>query len=358
MKENNIVLTGGHAGTTALSFVKEFKRSHPSYKIYWLGAKRAIEGSAVATIESKILPKEGVIFYPLFTGRLQRRFSIHTIPSILKIPVGIFQATTFLIKIRPRLILSFGGFAAFPVALAGSLIGIPVILHEQTAVVGRANKVSALFAKKIALARESSLSFFPKGKSVVIGNPLLPGLEAIKPKKEPGRPPSILITAGSRGSLTINRLVKGILDKLLTDFKVVHITGEIDFEKFRRKKNYLPLANVEPEEMVEKYKEADIVICRGGANTISEVVAAKRPALVIPLPFSYQDEQTKNALFAEEFGIAKVLPQESLNKDELLSKIYSTLREWKEIVSRVKDKKSPDAGANKRLVRLVEEYLK
>lgn len=362
----SIVLTGGHAGTTALAVVKEIKGRHPSWKICWIGPSSAIEGKNIPTLESRIFPEMGVEFKQIFTGRLQRKFTFWTIPSLLKIPFGFAHALSLLIAIKPKVILSFGGYAAFPVVVTGALLGVPVIIHEQTVAVGRANKYSAPFARKIALARAESLKFFPKDKCVVVGNPILPEIERILPKNEISVPPQILVTGGSRGSMTINSLIGEVLDELLSKYKLIHHTGEIDFPKFEKKKFELAEAakeryeiypHIPAKDMPKILEKVDIVVGRAGANTVSEVVAAKKPSILIPLPFSYLDEQTKNAGFAQKFGVAKVLLQEGLTGKRLLKEIDETIESWQATVSKVKAKASPDIGASGRLVSLIEEYL-
>ena len=363
----SIVLTGGHAGTTALAVVKEIKRRHPLWKICWIGAASAIEGKTIPTPESKAFPLEGVEFEAIFTGRLQRRFTLWTVPSLLKIPFGFVHALILLLGIRPKVILSFGGFAAFPVVVVGAILGIPVIIHEQTMAVGRANKFSALFARKIALAREESLEFFPKDKCVVVGNPILPEIEKILPKKEISDPPQILVTGGSRGSMTINSIVGGVLEELLSKYRLIHHTGEIDFSRFEKrrfgltgaaKERYEVYAHIPAKLMPKILEEADILVGRAGANTVSEAVAAKKPSILIPLPFSYLDEQTKNADFAQKFGVAKVLPQEKATGPKLLEEIDETVENWQATLNKVKEKETPDIGASGRLVSLIEEYCK
>lgn len=367
MKKVEIVLTGGHAGTTALSTVREIKRRFPAWKVFWIGPASALEGKNIPTPESKAFPLLGVEFKPIFTGRLQRKFSLWTIPSLLKIPFGFVHAFVLLLTIRPKMILSFGGFAAFPVVVVGALLGIPVIIHEQTVAVGRANKYSAPFAEKIALAREESLEFFPKEKCVVIGNPILPEIEKILPKTQISAPPKILVTGGSRGSLTINSLIGKILEKLLTRYKLIHHTGQIDFSKFEERKSrlkgeakerYEVYSHIPADDMPRILEEADILVGRAGANTVSEIIAAKKPSLLIPLPFSYLNEQTKNAHFAEKFGVARVLTQEGITPEKVLKEIDYLVNNWQAILAKVKAKVSPDIGASKRLVSLVKEYIK
>jgi len=232
--------------------------------------------------------------------------------------------------------------------------------------VGRANKYSAPFVKKIALARAESLKFFPKDKCVVVGNPILPEIEKILPKERISSPPEILVTGGSRGSMAINSLIGEVLEELLSKYKLIHHTGEIDFPKFEKrrsrlagaaKERYEVYSHIPAQDMPKILGKADILVARAGANTVSEAVAAKKPSILIPLPFSYLDEQTKNADFAEKYGVAKLLPQENLTGQKLLKGINETIESWQATLSRVKTRVSPDIGASGRLVSLIEEYL-
>jgi len=367
--KKKIVLTGGHAATTALAVVEELAKRGVRgdfWDIYWIGVRRAVEGKKVPTLEAAVFPKMGVSFHPIFTGRLQRKFSFWTIPSLIKIPLGFFHALILLLKIRPQIILSFGGFAAFPVVLAGWFLRIPIVIHEQTAAVGRANRFSAPFARKIAVARSGSIKFFPRKKCVLTGNPVLPEIVEVPPKEKPGEPPTIYITGGSRGAQPINELIEVILKELLKKFIVIHHTGFLDFKKFERLKNSLPqdlrknyevYPVIDPTEIDGVYRRADIIISRAGANTVSEIMLVKRPAILIPLPFSFQNEQTKNARLAERQGIARVLKQEELTAARLLKEIGQIHREWEKIVAAVKDKASPDAKAAFKLVDIIEEIV-
>lgn len=359
---DTIVLTGGHAATTALSVLEEIRAQNLPWKVHFIGTRRAVEGKKVLTLESQILTRENVSFHPIIAGRIQRRFTIWTIPSLIKIPLSFFHALYLLLKIRPKVILSFGGFAGFPVVVAGKILGIPSVLHEQTAAAGRANIASALFAKTVALARESSAKHFSKKKIVVIGNPILSGFTKVRPKNKLGEPLTLYITAGSRGSVTINTLVERILRKLLSEAKVIHQTGAMDEAKFKKIKDNLPAAlsanytvfgQINPRELQKIYSETDIVVSRAGANTVSEIIAAKRPALLIPIPWSYQNEQNKNALFARNFGIARVLNQETLTSKALLKEINLLEKDWGRIVSQIKGKESPDLKAAYSLVEIL-----
>lgn len=361
-----VVFTGSHAATTALAVIGEVKAEGLPWEIHFIGARRAVEGKSVSTLESQVMAGEDVYFHAIVAGRLQRRFNFWTIPSLLKIPVSFIHAFYVLVTIKPKVILSFGGSVGFVVVLAGRFLRIPSVVHEQTTAAGRANLASAPFARVVALARESSRRFFPKEKIRVVGNPILPFLAAIRPKQKSGNPPTIYITAGSRGSLIINELIEPILRKLLTDYRLIHQTGKLDEARFKKIKDNLPSAlsenyevfsHVNPPELEAIYKQTDIVVSRSGANSVAEIMATKRPALLIPIPWSFQNEQNKNAAYARQFGIAGVLNQETLTAKRLLNEINRLKADWIKIIKSVRAKKSPDLGAAHALVEILKAEI-
>lgn len=367
MTEIPVVITGGHAATTALAVVGEIKSQNLPWKIHFIGTKRAVEGKKILTLESQILVGNKLTFHSIIAGRLQRRFTLWTVPAFFKAPFSLIQAFYLLAKIRPKIILSFGGSVGLPIVLTGKILGIPSVLHEQTAAAGRANLLSSHFVKRITLARESSKEFFKNKKIEVVGNPVLPFFAKIKPKRRLGDPPRIYITAGSRGSVTINTLVEGVLEKLLAEAKVTHQTGDQEETKYKKIKDNLPAAlaanyqvfgKIDPDDLERIYQEADIVISRAGANSVAEIIAARRPALLIPIPWSYLDEQNKNALFAREFGVARVLDQESLTSEKLLTEINRLRKDWGGISAKVKGKKSPDLTAANSLVEILKKEIR
>lgn len=361
-----LVLTGGHAATTALAVAEEIAKRKKGWDVHFIGALHAIEGKNIPTLESVIYPKIGVSFHGLFTGRLQRHLTFWTIPSLMKIPIGFLHALFLLLKIKPGVVLSFGGFAGFPVVFCAWLLKIPTVVHEQTSAVGRANKLSSYFAKKVALSRKESLKFFPVKKCIIVGNPILSKIAEVKPKSALAEPATIYITGGSRGSQVINSVFKKIISVLLKNYEVIHQAGFLDFEKFKDIKDRLPKhlsmryevhKVIDPGNIDKIYRRADIVVGRAGANTVSEIIVTKRPAILIPLPFSYMDEQTGNALFAQKFGIVKIIYQKDLSPKILLSTIEDVRKSWKNMLIQSKKKVSIDIHASRKLVDLMEEYL-
>ncbi len=361
-------MTGGHAATTAIATIEEVIRRERNWEIYWVGVKGAFAGRRkIPTLESSAIPAKGVVFRSIFAGRIQKKFTKWTIPSMLKIPIGFFHGLYLLATIRPKLVLSFGGFAAYPVVVAAWILRIPVIIHEQTSVVGRANRFSSFFAKKIAISRVSSARFFPKEKVVLTGNPLMTQIWEVPTKKSPGVPLTLFFTGGSRGSRSLNLLMEGALETLLPKYIVIHQAGYLDFSRYQKIKEMLPeslSANYElyplldPMQMDGVYRRADIIIARAGANTVAEIMAVKRPSILIPISLTAYDEQKKNAESAVKFGIAEVLDENTAKSDDLVRLIEKISHDWKDIVSKIINKASGDMGAQKKLVDLIEQCLK
>lgn len=350
----NIVFTGGHAGTTALSVVEKVNEKAKDISISWIGVKNSTPGKSDKTIEYRIYPKYGIKFYSIFAGKIQTKFTKYTIPLLLKIPIGLIQSMIVLLKIRPKLILSFGGFASFPVVFCGWLLRIPIIIHEQTTVAGRANLVSIPFAKKILLSYKESQKYFPPEKSVVVGNPILSSIFSIKQHVMQHSPHTILVMGGSRGSEFINDEVVKIHSYLLDKYKVVHITGPKDFERLStlNTSKYNIVSTVEPSVMGDLYKRSDLVICRSGANTVSELLHLQKKSILIPLPRTYLNEQTKNAEYLAKFGTAKVMLENEVNDKSLIHAIETMLK--RKITVKTPDKTNPSDT----ILNILKNYIK
>ncbi|KKQ95631.1 MAG: hypothetical protein UV74_C0013G0266 [Candidatus Woesebacteria bacterium GW2011_GWB1_43_14] len=360
-----VLLTGGHAGTTAIAVIQELEERNKEWKIYWIGARRASERGDITTLESKVFPGLNVHYCTILAGKLHRKWSIYSIISLFKIPFGFVHAFLLLLKIRPKVILSFGGFAAFPVVLCAWVLRIPIIIHEQTSTVGLANQLSNHFASKIAVSRKSSTKYFPRKKVVVTGNPVMKQVLDVGLKKKMGNPPTIYITGGSRGARVINEAVRPIIEDLLKLFVVYHQTGLADFDEFNQLKSefpkmlserYYPQEFFDPLSIDEVYRLADIVVGRSGANTVSEIISIKRPSVFIPIPWTRYDEQGENAKMAEKLGIALVINQSELTPILLNETILRVKDDWTKMI---KSKSLPeDRKASGNLVSLMEQIIK
>ncbi len=357
-----ILVTGTHF-TPAVAVIEELKELG-EVNIVYVGRKTTMEGDKTRSIESKVLPSLRVRFIPMFAGRLQRAFTLYTIPSLLKIPIGFIQALYIILSEKPDAILSFGGYVAVPIVFWGWLWSVPIIIHEQTLVSGLANKISAMFADKICL------SFTPpspiqKENIILTGNPirkeiLKPGskldlrYERIFKVAKRQKLPVLLITGGNQGSHILNLAVEKILNKLTGVALVIHATGDNkfhDFERLEKLQNEYYLAKKWiSDEWGTILSKIDLVISRAGINTLTELAYVGKPALVIPMPYLYQDEQNKNAKFFRDLGLVKILSQDDLSAESLFREIKSMLRDLPSLTEAAKNANSAVlTGAAKRI---------
>ncbi len=332
-----ILITGGHL-TPALSVIEQLPRDA---HVLYVGRKYALEGDKAFSLEYQTILNMHIPFAELKTGRLQRKLTIHTIPSLLRLPLGLAQAMKIVSSYKPDVILSFGGYVSVPVAFAAKLKGIPIVIHEQTLEAGLANRVIAPFASKICISWQTSAKFFPKNKTILTGNPAVATiLDHIKPtKKQASILPKIVIVGGSLGSHAINLLVEGALEKLTTEFHILHQTGDAkqfgDFDRLVAKKNtlekklqdrYLPIKFIDPKDIISAFQQADLVVTRAGINTITTLLLLNKPAFVIPLPVSQNNEQRKNGLFLKEHGLGEVVSQDSLTAEKFFNYIHAMIK--------------------------------
>lgn len=367
MQNNKRVLfTGGHASSTSYAVIKEILDQDKNWELFFIGGRSSFEGKSSRALYSISLPETKVTCYSIISGRLQRRFTRWTIPSLLKIPIGFVQSFILLLMIKPDIVVSFGGYAAFPVVFSGWLLRKKIILHEQTAAAGRANIYSAFFADRIAISRSTSKKYFPKDKTILTGNPISPNLFGLKRKENLSKIPLIFITGGASGSKIINETLYLILDKLLEDYKVVHQTGDIQFEKFKKKQRSLSVSvrrnytvrSMIPSGKWHKYlKKADLIVSRSGANMVSEILYLKIPAILIPLPIAYLDEQKRNALIVKKVGLAEIIDQSELDHLLLYQKIQQIIDNWDNYTKRSEKYISPDTDAGRKMIKLIEQLL-
>lgn len=343
MQKKKLLIAGSHAGTTAVAVVEEIKKRDLPYEIHWLGEN------------NKNLFDSRVVNHVFESGKIENKFTKNTIAKLFKIPVDFLKGRILIKEINPDLTLSFGSSAGAIAAYWSNFFEIPVVIHEQTATAGRANIISSYFAKKVLISRESSLKFFSKNKTELIGNPLNNEILKYINFEREKQIKSILITGGSRGSTWINDAVSPILPKLLERYYIFHQTGEKKLHQFRLIKNnkYLSFGRVGPKEMIEIISKADLVISRAGANTVSELIALKKPAILIPIPWVFNNEQQKNAEFMQNLGLARILPQKDLTAQKLLAEIDIMIEEYPAILKRTENIISPDLHASERIVDII-----
>ena len=328
-----IIITGTHL-TPALELIRQLKNdSKFNWIIYYVGRKFNSSESLEKSIESNIIPNLGINYFGIDCGKFDRKYFPNTLRGIKKTISGFFESKKIVNKIKPDIIVSFGGYVSVPVVINGFLKHIPGITHEQTATNSLTTKINSFFVTKVALSfnNQQQLNNLPKNKTIVTGNLLRYELftQEIKiPSIKSIQKPIIYITAGNQGSHVINLIIKKILPKL-KQFTIIHQTGQIDFSDFKKLslkyKNYYPFDYIKTEYMGWVFKKASLIISRSGANTSQEIVAFNQKSVLVPLPKSQQDEQLINAKWVQQQLPQQtlIIDQTKLNSDSLSSAINS-----------------------------------
>lgn len=341
-----IVITGGHF-SPAHSVIKKLTKSD---EILVIGRRYAFEGDTNETYEYQICQRELISFSEIKAGRLQRKLTSRSIPAALKFPKGIYDALKILKDFNPDVVVTFGGYVGLPVALASSILKIPVVLHEQTQNAGLSSKLIAKVASVICVSFDSSLKHFKQKNVVLTGNPIREEILKLKNTASNSEKTIIYITGGSTGSHAINTAIYEILPELLEDYIVVHQTGNSketgDFERFESfhdllgnegRKNYILSEFFTPHEVATYMSKAALVVSRSGINTVLELMALGVPSLFIPLPFGQLNEQLENAKLFQKTGLGEFILQKDLSPDLLLSKMRAMIKEQKKYRSNAKN---------------------
>ena len=235
-------------------------------------------------------------------------------------------------RVRPDIVIGFGGYSSFPTMAAALCCGVPAMIHEQNAVPGMANRVLATAVRRVAVGFKDALARFPKGKGVWTGNPLRPLDEGVAPeqaRREFGLAPdknTVLVFGGSQGSRTLNTDAAMVLAGM--DVQVIHITGSADLGQVAQTYRTAGVACVVQAYMDRiglAYAAADLVIARAGAGTVTELGVLGLPAILIPYPGA-NDHQKYNARVLERLGTAVIIEEKSLRREVLRDKIFSVLK--------------------------------
>jgi UDP-N-acetylglucosamine--N-acetylmuramyl-(pentapeptide) pyrophosphoryl-undecaprenol N-acetylglucosamine transferase len=313
--------TGGHV-YPVLAVLEELS----SFRVIWIGSG--------AQLERRILTGRKLRYYGIPTGKLRRYFSLRNIIDVFKILLGLVASVVILLREKPRLLFSKGGYVSVPPVLAARLLGIPSLTHESDLRPGLATRINARFSEAILVSFPSSSGYFDgrlRGKVFHVGNPvrkmLLSG-DSAQGRALVGCPagmPLLLVLGGSLGSASINRLVMQALDHLLSACFVVHQLGSTHYGENGARGNYFP-APYFHQELPHILAAADLVLCRSGANTLWELAALGKPAVLVPLPRGIsRGDQIENARFFAEAGAAIVVEQEGLTPEALSEVVLNVL---------------------------------
>lgn len=310
--------TGGHL-YPAIALAQEIKKANPDIKVLLTGSR--------TPIDTEIYQSSGLPFVILPFSRPKK-----SLLGIFKTLIMISQSIVHSIRLFKsegvKLIVVCGGFACVPIAIAARIKRLPLILLEQNAIPGRTNRFLASKAKTIYIEFEESKKFFSSNKRIVkAGNPIRENLNDIKNDLNNK---TILFMGGSQGASKINEIASEVIPliaKTYPEFKMLHLTGKNDFEKF--KSLYSNISNVEVFEflhnMDEVYKKACLVIGRSGATSIAELSCLGIPSIFIPYPYAKDDHQRANALALVQVGAGIMIEEKNLTATALFDSINDLL---------------------------------
>lgn len=324
--------TGGHV-TPAIAVARALvARGHPPESIHFVGAVRGVE--------ARLVPAAGFAV-TLLPGRgIERRPSIANVAAVAGILVGVLRAVVLLGRLRPAVVLSVGGYASVPCVVAAVLWRVPLVLAEQNAHPGAANRLAARFARAAAVAFPGT----PLPRATVTGNPVRPEIRGID-RSPAGRAAAraslglpegrrvALVFGGSLGARRLNDAVVGALERWRSrpDLAVYHVTGPREHDRVVAAAPALPPGGLVwrpvafEERMDLAYAAADLAVCRAGASTIAELAAAGLPAVLVPYPAAAGDHQARNAEAVAAAGGAVVVADEACSPERLAEEVEALL---------------------------------
>ena len=321
MKKPICIMAGGTGGHIfpGLAVAEELIKRGET--VHWIGSKHGLEG--------RLVPEKGIQIHYLAVRGLRGKHGLQRITGPIRLGISVIQALILMLRLKPSVCVGFGGYPAGPGGIAAKITKVPVVIHEQNAVAGMTNKYLAKFASKV-------LTAFPdviEGAECV-GNPIRPEIDSVgRQRIADGHQPSdttrVLVIGGSQGAKSLNEQLPEKLKAVASQFgiEVTHQTGVSGKDQVDDQYQALDLdATVVAfiSRMDEAYREADIVVCRAGALTVSELASAAMPSVLIPFPYAVDDHQTKNGQQLQNAGAAVVVQEKDL--DIFVAKLSDILR--------------------------------
>ena len=304
-------------------------RGHPAASLHFVGSERGIE--------SRLVPAAGFALTVLPGRGIQRRLTAENLGAVAGLSRAMARAVSLLRRLRPRVVVAVGGYASVPCAAAAAALRIPLVLHEQNAVPGAANRLAARVARACAVSYAGT----PLPRSVVTGNPVRPEVAAVDRARDRGGarlalglPADRSVVAVFGGSLGALRLNRAVLDALSSwrgrsDLAVHHVVGERDWDLVQRELAGAALDGAALHYQTVRYEDrmpqlfaaADLIVCRAGGNTVAELAMVGVPSVLVPLPGAPGDHQTANARVLAEAGAAELVPDGRLDGPRLVAEV-------------------------------------
>lgn len=341
-KATALIMAGGTGGHIFPGLAVAQCLQDSGWQVAWLGSKGGMEETLVA--------KQGIPIHLISVSGLRGNGLVGWLKAPFSLTIAVLEARKVIKDLQPNVVVGFGGFASGPGGLAAFFCGKPLVIHEQNAIAGMTNKVLSKIAKKVFQAFPGA---FVEGEKVkTIGNPIRKNIKQLNKQLnshcEDGMT-RILVVGGSRGALALNKNVPRILKDFINQDKVLikHQVGKQRIEETRDFYLSSGVNNMQRFELVEfiddmaaAYEWADILICRAGASTVSEVAAAGVCAVFIPYPYAVDDHQTANANWLVKQEAALLVAESDLNQEKSVEKILALIESRSEINKMASNAKS------------------
>ena len=311
--------TGGHI-YPGIAVAKEVTRRDPQSAVRFVGTAKGLE--------NRLVPQAGFELSLIESAGLKNVGAAGKLKGLLMLPKSFLAARRLVREFRPDVVVGAGGYVSGPVLMTAALMRVPTLVMESNALPGFTNRRLALFVDAAAVSFDESLAYF-RGKGVVTGNPVRREFFEIGRKERDPSRFSLLVFGGSQGARAINEALAASLAHLERHrdvLSIVHQTGEADFEKVRsayEAAGWGARADVRKyiDDMVARFAESDLVVCRAGATTTAELVAAGKASLMVPFPFAADDHQRKNAEALEKAGASRMVLQQDATGERLAREI-------------------------------------
>ena len=324
MRRPHVIISGGGSGGhlyPALVVGRKLLEQAPEIALTYVGTRREVEG--------RIMADHGVRFIPMRIEGLKGR-GLKSLRGLIILPLAFVHSLAILARTRPALVVGVGGYSSGPIVLLASLARIPTVILEQNARPGFTNRVLARVVRKAVVAFASTLPAF-KGKGVVLGNPVREEFYAL-PAKPRGAGLDVLVFGGSQGSHFLNTRIVGALPLLAAAkdrLRLTHQTGTNDLAGVAAAYRASAFAGAEVAaylpDMAAYFGRADLVVCRAGATTLAELIAARKASLLVPFAGAADDHQTANARELASVGGAEVVPEAEATAETLAARILRLL---------------------------------
>lgn len=351
-----IVLTGGGTAghvTPNMALIPELQKQ--GYEVHYIGSYDGIEKKLIADL--------GIPYYSISSGKLRRYIDLKNISDPFKVIKGLHQARRLLKKIKPDVVFSKGGFVSVPVVVGAKSRKIPCVIHESDMTPGLANKICIPCATRVCTNFPETIKHLPAEKAVLTGSPIRE--ELFHGNKAKGlsfcgfddSKPVILIIGGSLGAVAVNNAVRKILPKLLKKYQVIHLCGKDKLDTTLEGTNGYVQFEYIKDELCDLMAAADIMISRAGANAICEILALRKPNILIPLSAqASRGDQILNAASFEKAGYSIVIQEEDITDENLLAAVNQAYENREDYVKAMK--RSQLNNSIEKIVGLINEAAK